>query len=137
MTTTLEMLMTVPGQSRPVTSGCVRPRKPIEMPFHPCPLHANSPERFCHPDSVLLSRQQSKLQVRIGLTEKTNVQLLTTLLQETAVHVYCSSPKINFSISKRQGLCITGQSKCLKASLHALLLKLFFRSALHSAKQTS
>lgn len=72
-----------------------------------------------------------------GENNKVNVQLLTTLLQETAVHVYCSSPKINFSISKRQGLCITGQSKCLKASLHALLLKLFFRSALHSAKQTS
>lgn len=42
-----------------------------------------------------------------------NVHSLTTLLQETTVHHYCGSPKMNFTISKRQGLCITGQSKCL------------------------
>lgn len=42
-----------------------------------------------------------------------NVHSLTTLLQETTGHHYCGSPKMNFTISKRQGLCITGQSKCL------------------------
>lgn len=54
-----------------------------------------------------------------------NVQLLTMLLQETAVHHYCSSPKMNFSISKRQGLCITGQSKCLTCRFSSSQVQLY------------
>lgn len=54
-----------------------------------------------------------------------NVHSLTTLLQETTVHHYCGSPKMNFTISKRQGLCITGQSKCLTCRFRSSEVQLY------------